>query len=172
MELRLCTRCRRPLRANNPDDTCVDARSCEAAAGLLDRQRAELQARAAAEAARVTPPPVPRPDPAVPPEEETEPMADEKKCPYCKKKLRADNTRGACSECLKDGKPIPNGAGEDELAGLSKLAPAKAKSKSDVLKRFRLVADAMGLDPDQMLEEYAAGWLELVKEKVQEAAGA
>lgn len=178
VELRLCAKCRRPLRANNAGELCVDARACDAAAGLIDRQRAEAEARQAADAARAAAPappePVepPRPDPAVPSEEEPEPMADEKKCPYCKKKLRTDNSRGACSECLAKGRPIPNGEGEvDELAGL-KLAPAKSKTRSDTIKRFRIVAEAMGKDPDKMLEEYAEGWLELLKQKVEEDANA
>ena len=30
-------------------------------------------------------------------------VTEAKKCPYCDKKLRKDNTRGACSKCLASG---------------------------------------------------------------------
>lgn len=92
-------------------------------------------------------------------------MSDEKTCPYCEKKLRRDNTRGACSDCLNAGKPVPEGA-VDELAE-PKRKGGKAKA-SDTMKSFRVVATALGKDPDAILEEAADAWLQLVRNAVKD----
>lgn len=75
-----------------------------------------------------------------------------KTCPQCGKKLRADNTRGACSSCLSK-------------AGASSLSPTKKKAKADTKKRFRIVAEALGADADALLEEFMSGWLENIRAK-------
>ena len=79
-------------------------------------------------------------------------MTDDKKtCPHCGKTLRSDNTRGACSDCLKAGKAAP------ELED-------KPRKKSDTLKRFRTVATALGKGADAILEEAADAWLAALRE--------
>lgn len=75
-------------------------------------------------------------------------------CPHCGKKLRSNNTRGACSDCLKK----PEHRGESD-------AP-RAPKRSDVMKSFRTVASALGEDPNAILEEAASVWLEKVREAI------
>lgn len=89
---------------------------------------------------------------------------DVKLCPYCGKKLRSDNKRGACSDCLASGR----GRDEAPSVDLGDGPPKKRSKASDVVKRFRVVAEALGFDADQLLEEYCAGWLENIKQKATE----
>lgn len=95
-------------------------------------------------------------------------MADEKKCPFCGKKLRADNTKGVCGKCQSNGKRLENAprgdAGDDQV--LERTALPKTPPKSDAVKRFRVVAEAMGYDADELLATYAEGWLAAVKQSV------
>jgi len=87
-------------------------------------------------------------------------MSDtEKTCPHCGKKLRIDNTRGACSACLAAGKSP--GASEDDSSR------GKTKGRSDVLKRFRIIAHALGKDPDAILEEAAQAWLDTIAKAIE-----
>lgn len=107
-------------------------------------------------------------------------MAAEKKCSKCGWKLRADNTKGICgtaSACKRrvdsGWKPADDDAGDDVLDRTS-LPKTPPKTKSDALKRFRAVAEAMGHDPDELLAQYCEGWLLAVKEavdKVQNGGG-
>ncbi|MFN7131945.1 MAG: hypothetical protein ACK4N5_07675 [Myxococcales bacterium] len=46
----------------------------------------------------------PKPAPEEPAHEENTTMETEAKCPGCSKKLRRDNSRGACSKCIASGK--------------------------------------------------------------------
>lgn len=89
-------------------------------------------------------------------------MSDEKKCPYCDKKLRIDNTRGACSACLAEGKPIPAG-GTAPPKTVRRVEGESDEEETDaaaILAKFRTVAEALGFDPDEVLAEGAQAWLE------------
>jgi hypothetical protein len=111
-------------------------------------------------------------------------MEDEKTCAKCGKKLRKNTSFATCTEHrtkkeiqeawrrsaeqqrLKAGaKPrAPKADADDavlERAGLPKTPP-----KTDAVKRFRVVAEAMGYEPDELLAKYCEGWLAAVKESV------
>lgn len=114
-----------------------------------------------------------------------------KKCPHCGKTLRADNTRGACTKCLKkpglrpaQGKK-PRAAGNEDSVlarmGFEVKRPAddeappatkaKAKKRSAPAPadpahwqgRFRALTSALGLNPDGMLEGYCREWVETAR---------
>lgn len=74
------------------------------------------------------------------------------KRPGCTKKLRSNNESGVCSSACE-----------------SKEAPASKGSSraSSVMKRFRQVALALGKDPNAILEEAAAGWLDAVLKAIE-----
>lgn len=74
--------------------------------------------------------------------------AVEKQCAKCGKRLRTNNTKGICS-----------GGCTTESSG---TAP---RVRGDSLKKFRIVAGALGFDPDGVLEEFCAGWLDRVRER-------
>lgn len=69
----------------------------------------------------------------------------------CTKKLRSNNTTGMCATGCESSE---SGGGK------------KAKRSSDVMRRFKLVARALGKNPDEVLEEAAQGWLNAVLEAV------
>jgi hypothetical protein len=74
-------------------------------------------------------------------------MSEDKVCGRagCGKRLRSNNTKGVCSSgCLATGEP-----GERE----------RSKASKGVLKRFRIVAGALGKDPNALIEEFAGEWL-------------
>ena len=89
---------------------------------------------------------------------------DVKLCPHCGKKLRSDNTRGACSDCLARGKGSAT-AVDQTGEPKKKNGPKKA---SETMRNFRTVAAALGKDPDAILEEAAHAWLELVRKAVED----
>lgn len=90
-----------------------------------------------------------------------DPMADEKRqCPHCGKTLRSDNTRGACSKCLAKGK------GEGEAAAPARSSRNGHLTHAQTKKRFRTVAEALGIDGDKLLEQFMVGWLEKIRESV------
>lgn len=90
--------------------------------------------------------------------------ADAKReCPYCGKTLRSDNSTGICAKCQANGKKPGDAA---DAALLSEKPKAKA-ARSDVQKRFRTVAVALGKDPDAILDEAAQEWLDAVAKAVE-----
>ena len=101
-------------------------------------------------------------------------MADVKTCAKCGKKLRSDNTKGICGQAGPCARRAAAGgvaadAGDDDIlerTGGTKPAEAPPKTKSDAMKRFRVVAEAMGYDPEQLLSTYCEGWLAAVKAEV------
>lgn len=97
-------------------------------------------------------------------------MSDDetKLCPHCGKKLRSDNTRGACSACLARGKKAD---GEPAPKRRSSTAAADtAQAAGTAVERFRQVASGLGLDPDTQLEAFAQAWLDELRAKVEAAA--
>lgn len=98
--------------------------------------------------------------------------ADVRVCPHCGKKLRVDNRVGVCSACQVQGRTLAN-APEAPDASLydvkttgERTASKPARAKSDVLKRFRVVAAALDEDADALLEAFAESWLAQLKERV------
>ena len=83
-------------------------------------------------------------------------MNNEAKCPGCNKKLRADNTRGACSRCISSGKAVP----------VEVVVGAPRATTGSVRKQFKTVTAALGFDAEQLLEEFRAAWLARVKRAV------
>lgn len=82
----------------------------------------------------------------------------------CGKTLRDSNTTGMCSSgCRSPEAPASLRAPGVELDG----APGKRRSASDTIKRFRIVAFALGKDPDAILEEAAQAWLDVVAKAVE-----
>lgn len=99
----------------------------------------------------------------IPPTLTPEPaMAEEKtSCPHCGKTLRSDNTKGVCAKCQRNGKG-PEGP-------ISQPSPRKAVSTSGLAqtrKKFRIVADALGIDGEQLLEQFMSGWLAKIRGSV------
>lgn len=132
-----------------------------------ERHRQELEAQRAAELAAATKQQRRRDwllslAGITPKEKSMEAELSERFCPTsgCGKRLRSDNTKGMCSRCQAGRKLAPVDGTDEQLAGERKGGPRK---KSDTMKRFRLVAEAVGDDPDALLEEFADGYLERIK---------
>jgi hypothetical protein len=89
--------------------------------------------------------------------------------PGCDKKLRSNNTTGKCdSNCRSSEAPPTHRAkarGSMSRATVAKLADEKVGA---TLVRFRLVAEALGKDPDVVLEEFAQAWLEALAQKLED----
>lgn len=98
----------------------------------------------------------------------------------CSKKLRSDNTKGVCSvmkTCGANRSDAEPTAAADEEAPDKMAAPKarrtsspKAPAAAKTLERFRLLAEALDFDPDELLAEFAAGWLERARAAVTGAA--
>ncbi len=92
----------------------------------------------------------------------------------CGKRLYANNTKGVCANKGKC-------AGKDELERFVPAATAEAPPKtrlvetriaktaaSDALGRFRLLAEALGFDPEEVLGQFANEWLERARHALRE----
>jgi hypothetical protein len=86
-------------------------------------------------------------------------------CSKCGWKLRRNNTTGICSNA-KACRSREAGAEDDVLDRTSLQPPPK---KSDALRRFRTVAEALGQDPDKLLADWCEGWLGRLKTNVEGA---
>lgn len=90
-----------------------------------------------------------------------------RQCPHCGKKLRANNTKGVCADCSARGRTLENAPATPDASLYDVKAPSESRrSKSDVLKRFRIVATALDEDADKLLEAFAESWLAQLKERV------
>lgn len=88
----------------------------------------------------------------------------ERTCSTCSKKLRKNNSGDLCTSCRR---------GPDVGAPVTKRKPVPVKAANDeapdsVLAKFRVVADALGENPDAILADYAQGWLDRLRAKVVE----
>lgn len=99
---------------------------------------------------------------------------DVKTClrPGCGKTLRRDNAKGVCSTNCKSP-DAPLGQQSREVNGgdsTSTSAPSSSPrvSTDSALKRFKLVAAALGKNPEAILEEFAEEWLEQVLKAIEE----
>lgn len=81
------------------------------------------------------------------------PLNEPKRCTRagCQKKLRADNGKGVCSSLKRCGQ---------NSSTAQHSGPPKANATDDTLRRFRMLAEALGMDADQVLADFAAGWLD------------
>lgn len=99
------------------------------------------------------------------------PVAVVKTCsrPGCGKQLRERNQSGLCtSGCRSPEAPsyVREGGGSTE-ATASEARPRKVGGGDDVMKRFRVVAKALGKDPDAILRDAAEEWLAAVAKAVE-----
>jgi hypothetical protein len=87
--------------------------------------------------------------------------------PGCGKGLQARNRKGVCTSGCLSPEASPSvrargvGAATDELdvdVRGGELS-SKAKQRKETLQRFRVVASALGRDPDELLHAFAEGWL-------------
>ena len=91
----------------------------------------------------------------------------------CGKKLRSSNTKGTCgSGCLSPEAPAYQRAKSVEASSepikrVKRQAPAE--SSSEGLERFRVVATALGKDPDELIAAFAESWLGALRERLEEA---
>lgn len=84
----------------------------------------------------------------------------------CTKKLNANNTKGVCgSNCLSP--EAPAGIRAIDRIRAAATTPPDAPERG-ALGRFRTVAVALGLEPDDILEEFAQEWLNALKAKLTE----
>lgn len=92
-------------------------------------------------------------------------MSDVKTCsrPGCGKKLNANNTKGVCHSGCRSAEAPPSMRAHDTP---STRRPVKRASAGEALERFRAVSEALGMDPDAVLEEFAEAWLAELREKV------
>lgn len=112
----------------------------------------------------------------------------------CGKKLRSNNTKGICSSgCLSsDAPPTHRAAGVIDIAVMRKpgveLEPAKVELRAEkkqkrsakaareeqdheeTLRRFRLLAEALGVDADQVLATFAESWISKARDAITEDA--
>lgn len=93
-------------------------------------------------------------------------MSDVKTCsrPGCGKKLNANNTKGVCNSGCRSAEAPPSMRAP--TATPSTRRPVKRAAAGEALERFRAVAEALGMDPDAVLEEFAEAWLAELREKV------
>ncbi len=80
------------------------------------------------------------------------------KRPGCDKKLRSTNTTGVCATGCRSTEASPS----ERVVGTRSVG-----AKDDVLRRFRLVARALGKDPEAILVEAAQTWLDTVAKAVE-----
>lgn len=95
--------------------------------------------------------------------------------PGCGKKLRSSNTKGTCgSGCLSSEAPAYQRA-KDVEGGTAPVVRARPKKREveapspEGLERFRVVATALGKDPDALIAAFAESWLEALRERLEEA---
>lgn len=94
---------------------------------------------------------------------------DSKNCarPGCSKKLRANNTTGSCATgCLSPEAPPGKRATGATVRAARGEAPKRVPTQGVALDRFRVVCEALGMDPDEVLTEFAEGWLDALKERL------
>lgn len=75
-------------------------------------------------------------------------------CTKCGKQLNRNNTVGVCWACRKAGEPPDPSAPTP--------APRSKAAAGDAVKRFKVVATSLGIDPDLLLQTFCEGWLERV----------
>lgn len=93
----------------------------------------------------------------VPPLSQEAPMAEETRvCPGCGKALRSDNRKGVCSKCFSKGARADTPAPHRPLKN----------GHLSVRKKFRVVAEALGIDGEQLLEQFMSGWLAKIRGSV------
>lgn len=88
-------------------------------------------------------------------------MSDEtpKSCSSCGKRLNSNNTKDTCSKCRVGKRTAPR---EAKAARTVAAPPSDGKE----LERFKVVATALGFDPDELIAQFAAEWLEQLRDKV------
>lgn len=89
----------------------------------------------------------------------------------CTKTLRSNNTTGLCAtNCLSpDAAPSHRAKAVDGAGGeLGRTRAEKpAAETGNAMAKFRAVAEVVGLDPDQVLEEFAQSWLDGLRETLE-----
>jgi len=84
-------------------------------------------------------------------------MPEARLCSQCNAvPLHTNNKSGICTKCQKSSyaaQQTARAAGE----------PAAANPNRAVLKKFHLVADALGFDGQQLITDFCEGWLENIK---------
>ncbi len=95
-------------------------------------------------------------------------MSEERKtCPKCGKPLRSNNTRGYCSACLSVAGSSALLRGEAPAAsGPIAAGGGRPKKPGNTRKSFRVITEALGVDGDQLLEDFMQGWLDRIRESV------
>lgn len=98
----------------------------------------------------------------VPPTQLESAMSEEKEklCPSCGKKLRSDNTKGVCAKCQSKRGGADHSVSRPERTGNARNGHALTK------KKFRIVADALGIDGERLLEQFMEGWLAKIRGSV------
>lgn len=85
----------------------------------------------------------------------------------CTKTLRSDNSVGKCSSNCESPEAPPSHRAKGVSAASApkrESVPEKASSSSsEVIERFRAVAEAVGRDPDEMIAEFAQSWLDGIR---------
>lgn len=111
-------------------------------------------------------------------------MTEEKKtCTRagCGKALRSNNTKGVCgSGCLSSEAPPAKRANRyaeaEERGGGDRPTPPTPPRPGalvpaggqESVERFRLVAGALGLDPNQVLGQFADAWLAGLRNRIEQ----
>lgn len=94
----------------------------------------------------------------------------------CTKKLRRNNTTGMCATgCHSAEAPAGRRASLGATATVVSREPYSmeiterpATAPSDALAKFRVVAEALGKKPDELLGEFAQAWLEELRAKLED----
>lgn len=86
-----------------------------------------------------------------------------KECRKCGKTLRSTNQKGICAPKCKNP-PVTAAAAEEEStpAPARKAVRAPKPARSDVERRFFLLAEGLGQDPNTILEDFMGDWLDKV----------
>ncbi|MDP2270934.1 MAG: hypothetical protein Q8K32_09405 [Archangium sp.] len=86
----------------------------------------------------------------------------------CTKNLRKDNAKGVCSSnCLSPEAPLAVRAHDVEESTAAAPAQKDEGEPGSAMKKFREVAEVVGLDADKVLEEFAQSWLDGLREKLE-----
>lgn len=86
-------------------------------------------------------------------------------CTKCGKKLRSSNTKGVCADAVRCRKRVAGEAVDDQVldrVGIKTppTTPETEPAPPDWQRQFFQLAEALGLNPVQMLEEHCQHWVE------------
>lgn len=92
-------------------------------------------------------------------------MGEAKLCSKgCGKKLGPNNHSGICTPCQTSGTHAHGAA--DGSPRVKRASPGSRMGGGNTRKNFKVVANALGFDPDGLIDTFCEGWLAKVRGSV------